>query len=129
MAEQILFNGKVSSGFTPSKAIFVSAKRVVLRFLVTVSGAPTPVQFYMEFSGNPSGQWFRETAEEDQGDGVVEMPAVVRTLTPSGGGNLPVGVTAVSMQFVRDEQFVRMQLACAGNATVKLTTPYGGRPV
>lgn len=129
MAELVLFNGKVPSSYTPSKATFVSGRRVVLRFLITVIGSPTPVTCYLEFAGNPKQQFFRETAEEDQGNGAVKMPAVVRTLAAAGGGSLPVGVTALNMQFLRDEQFVRVQLACAGNATVKLTTPYGGKAV
>jgi hypothetical protein len=129
MAENILFNAKAPNSFTPSKAVFINARRIVLRFSITVIGSPTTVQCYLEFSGNPKTQWFRELAEEDDGGGAVQMPAVIRTITAPGGDNLPVGITAVDMQFVRDEQFVRVQLACAGNATVKLTTPYGGRPI
>jgi len=123
MAELVLFNGKVPSSFTPSKYTTVVGKRVVLRFLITVTGAPTKLKWYMEFSGD-STKWFREAAEEDQGDGDVQMPTVIRTVTLAGA-NLPVGTTAVSMQFVRDEQLFRVQLACAGTASVKLTTPYG----
>jgi hypothetical protein len=125
MAELTLFNGKVPSTYTPSKGTLITARRVVLRFLVKVSGAPTTVTWYMEFAGNPKQQWYREAAEEDQGDGAVLMPTVVRTLAAPGGGSLPVGTIAVDMQFSRDEQLVRVQLACAGNATVLLTTPYG----
>jgi hypothetical protein len=123
MAELVLFNGRVPSSFTPSKFTTIVAKKVTLRFLVTVTGSPTELQWYLEFGGDKS-TWFRETAEEDQGDGDVQMPTVIRTVT-LGGANLPVGTTAVSMQFQRDEQLFRVQLKCAGTATVKLTTPYG----
>jgi len=127
MADLTLFNGKVPASYTPSKGIQITARRVTLRFAVTVTGAPTTVQWYLEFSGDAQ-TWFRETAEEDQGGGAVSMPAVVRTLQYVDGTDLPVGTTKLSLQFIRDEQLVRVQLACAGTATVKLTTPYGEQP-
>jgi len=124
MADIILFKGKVPASFTASKAFAINARRVPLRFSITVTSAPTTVQCYLEFSGD-GDTWFRETAEEDQGSGVVNMPAVVRTLQAPDGDDLPVGTTNLSLQFVRDEQMVRVQLACAGTATVTLSTPYG----
>lgn len=124
MADLVLFDGIVTSGFVPSKSFAITARRVTLRWEITVSGAPASLSWYLEFGGDPTGAWFAETAEEDQGNGAVKMPAVVRQMTPEGGGNLPVGTTRLSTQFVREEQLARVQFSSSGSVRLKLTTPY-----
>lgn len=124
MAEVVLFNGVVPSSFAPTKYTAIVARRIVVRLTITVRTSPTTLRCYLEYGGDGT-HWFRELAEEDGGDGAVKMPAVVRTITGPDGDDLPVGTTTVDLQFLRDEQLFRLQLACAGSASVKVTTPYG----
>jgi hypothetical protein len=122
----ILFQGPLTAQFQPTKCFMITATEPVFDFEIVVSGSTTVVQYYLEFSPtqDANGKWYREIAEEDVGGGVVNMPAVVRTLLDNAGSNLPVGMHRFDAEFKRRHQFIRLQLMSPGTATCIITAPF-----
>jgi len=125
----VLFKKKLTTSFVPTKGFAIAGGKVTFRFALTVTGGtPAVVEYYMEFGDDPdpTGAWFRELAEEDQGAGNVHQPTVIRTLQGDAGATLPAGVYNLSAQFRREEQLVRMQIkASAGAVVAVVTAPFG----
>lgn len=129
-----LFNANLGTTFQPSAAFMVPADRVVLFFDLDISApGPVKVEWYAEFSdgvatGPPSSwTWRREVAEEDTGNGVVNMPKVVRTFQDNNGTTgLPVGTHNLDVDLVRRGPVCRIQMrVVAGGAAARVSTPFG----
>ena len=105
-----------------------------LQWTLVTTGGPTTVNYYLEFTDeNPNDSasaWFREVDEADNGTGTVKMSKVVRTFAENGGASLADGTHQLSCQFVRQAQFVRLQVSVsAGAAVVTIDAPFGSIPV
>jgi hypothetical protein len=121
-----MFNGPLSSGYRPTKAVLISATEFTVDFELVISGSTATVQYYLEFGEDPdpNAKWYREIAEEDAGGGVVLMPVVIRSLAANAGGNLPVGTHLLDAEFKRRHRFVRLQLSSAGTVACTVTAPF-----
>jgi hypothetical protein len=117
----------------------VAGKEVVLDFLLTIPGGGVKVEWYLEFAtgvdslGQPLAManwvWYRETSEEDIGNGDVRMNEVIRRFSPLGSDAvLPAGVHALDAQFSRTHAFARIQIR-GNTATAQVSTPFGTIPV
>lgn len=135
-----LFNGLLTAAFAPSAPLMISDKEVVLDFLLTIpGGGGVKIEWYPEFttgrdvSGQPlpmsSWVWYRETSEEDIGNGDVRMNEVIRRFSPNGSDAvLPVGVHQLDVQLVRTHAFTRVQIR-GNTATAQITSPFGKIPI
>ncbi len=127
----LLKNAPLSGSFRPSKWLAIQNKEFTLDFQLTVTGANATVQYYLEFTSNPtdtSAPVFRELAQEDGGGGEVLMPVVVRTFAENGGTDLPVGNYAFDTEYVRRHRAVRVQIRVTGigaAARATITAPFG----
>jgi hypothetical protein len=95
--------------------------RIVVANLVTAPATPASVLWYPEFCSedpNAAGtEWFRETAEEDIGNGDVRMPKTVRRWTENGD-DLPLAEAThrLDAQFSRKHNYCRLQMAIAAGS-------------
>ncbi len=139
-----LFDGPLTNAFQATPPTEVKGRRIVLDFLLTIANTVTPpltgasIEWYPEFTWtdpNAAGtQWYRETAEEDIGNGDVRMPASVRRFSVQGAdGVLPEGIHARDVQLEREHAFVRLQIRVApgGADTCRATVwaPFGSQLV
>jgi len=135
----VLFNGLLTANFQSSQPLLVSDQAVVLDFLLNIPAGGVKVEWYPEYTKGldsndqplpmASWVWYRETAEEDIGNGDVRMNEVIRRFSPNGSDAvLPVGVHAVDVQLRREHAFVRIQIRGNG-ATAQVSTPFGKIPV
>ena len=135
-----LFNGALTNAFQPSIPIEVQGDCVVLDFLLSIANTITPpatgasIEWYPEFTWtdpNAVGtQWYRETAEEDIGNGDVRMALSVRRFSTQGADTpLPPGTHACDVQLKREHAFVRVQIrVAAGGAdtcSAAVWAPFG----
>lgn len=129
-----LFNANLGPAFQPSAAFMIPVDRVVLFFDLTVAApGPAEVEWYAEFSDGVVAQppaawiWRREVAEEDTGNGVVNMPKVVRTMQENGATTgLAAGEHNLDADLVRRGPFCRIQMrAASGAAAAVVSTPFG----
>jgi hypothetical protein len=128
----LLFNSVLGAAFVPTSPVFVVGRKVVLDFAVTTPGG-VKVEWYPEYTdGNPfdlATVWFRETSEEDIGNGDVRMNEVIRRFSPNAAdGVLAAGTHNLDVQLQRTHAFCRLQMRGTG-VTVRLTTPFGKIPV
>jgi hypothetical protein len=119
-----IFNGSLTNAFQATAPIGVAGENVVFDWFLTVTNTLTPpgtaaqIEWYPEFTSadpNAAGtRWFRETAEEDIGNGEVRMPKTVRRFTENGD-DLPLaeGTHALDTQFARKHNFCRLQVRVA----------------
>lgn len=140
MPATTIFNGALTNAFQPSRAIMVSSERVVLDFLLSVAnvagGVTARIEWYPEFTwDNPNSaaaRWFRETAEDDVGDGDIEMPKTARHFEEVGGADLALGTHSLDGQFKRSHDFCRIQIrVAAGGAdtcVAQVFSAYGKIP-
>ena len=130
----ILFNAPLTAAFQPSLPILIPGEKVVLDFkLVIVSAGLVRVQWYPEFTsdnpGDPNAEWYRETAEEDLGNGDVRMPSSIRRFSTEGvDADLPSGTYFFDTQFKRSHKFCRIQLLGLG-CTAKVLAVFGEIPI
>ena len=130
----VIFNGPLSGAFQPSLAILIPGEKVVLDFALVISTqAPLRVQWYPEFTSDnpadPNAVWYRETAEEDIGNGDVRMPPSIRRFSTQGGDNdLPAGTYHFDTQFRRSHKFCRIQILGLG-CTATVLSVFGEIPV
>ena len=133
-----IFNGPLTAAFQPSNLILVAGKEIVLDFLLSIPNGGVNVEWYLEYttglssSGQPLAAanwvWYRETSEEDIGNGDVRMNEVIRRFSPSGSdAALPAGVHALDAQFTRTHAIARIQIRGNG-ATAQVTAPFGTSP-
>ncbi len=121
-----LFNGPLSSSYRATQWLAISSREITLDFELACSGGPSTVEYYLEFSNDPSGPAYREIAQEDAGGGVVLMPVVVRTFADNNGTNLADGTHFFDTEYVRRHRLVRVQIrATAGTVRAKVTAPFG----
>jgi hypothetical protein len=125
----VIFDAALDGTFRASVPFLIQGERIALDFEAIV-GAPGPAQieYFLEFaSDNPTdvnARWYRETAEEDTGGGVVNMPKVVRILRENGGALLAAGTQLLSFQFVRAHRFGRvMSRVASGTASLRIEAP------
>lgn len=127
--DKVIFNAALTSAFQPTRAFLIEANEITFYFDLTVTVAAATVEWYMEFTQSPGGSspvWRREIAEEDAGQGVVLMPAVVRTFADNGSNNLAVGGHNFDAEFKRRNRFCRVQMKNTGGAVrAKVTIPFG----
>lgn len=133
MAAQVVFNRVLTGAFVAGTPFFITAEKVVLDFLATVT-VLAAIDWFLEFTGdNPlsaAAVWNQELAEEDAGGGVVAMPKVVRTFKENGGANLAIGTHSLSCQFVRTHKYCRIQarvnaVPAGGAASLQVSTQFG----
>lgn len=128
-----LFNGKLPAAFAPTVWMTVVGDKIPLTFHLVTSGGPTAVDFYLEFTDDPTLKVpvaSREVDEQDIGNGVVTMSKVIRTFQENNGGTLQNGTHDLSCQFVRLAPFARLQIrASAGTAIAKIDCSAGQVPV
>lgn len=129
-----LING---AAFTASRPAQIFSERVVLDFTLVIAAAAGRFEWYPEFTdGNPNAvttPWFRETAEEDIGNGDVRMPLVIRRFsTNAGDAPLPIGTYYLDAQLVRSHAFYRVQCRLNGVAlatcVATIYAPFGKIP-
>lgn len=121
-----IFSKSLSSSFQASSPFVITSGEFALDFEIVVGTGPAQVQWYLEFSSSPSGNWYREVAEEDASKGVVSMPAVVRTFADNNATTLPVGTWRFDTEFRRKQQLCRVQMKiAAGAARAKIDVPIG----
>lgn len=124
---RIIFNGPLIANFRASQPIVISAEQVVLDFEIVVGRAPVSVQWYPEYCSeypyDTATRWFRETAEEDIGNGDVRMPFTIRRFTVQGADNpLPTGTYRFTVQLKRAHMFCRIQIAGVGATALVYST-------
>lgn len=126
----VVFDGALTGGFVATKPLLMTADTIVYDMIATVS-VLAKIEFFLEFTSDnpldPLAFWSREVSEDDAGNGVVHMPMVVRDLQVNGGTGLPIGVSKVTLQFVRKHRCVRMQVrAAVGTVTeLQVLAPFG----
>ncbi len=127
----LLKNAPLTGSFRPSKWLAIQNKEFTLDFQLAITGGAATVEYYLEFTSNPtntSAPVFRELAQEDAGNGEVLMPAVVRTFAVAGGSDLPIGNYAFDTEYVRRHRAVRVQIRVTGDGAVAratITAPFG----
>jgi hypothetical protein len=119
MAFQI-FSGHLTTTFQPTDPFVMVGDNIVFDMALNVADTilPTPtaeVQWHPEFtSGDPNATttvWYRETSEEDIGNGDVRMNKVVRRFAEQGSDTpLVAGPHSLDAQFSRKHDFCRLQL-------------------
>lgn len=120
--------------FVASNPVLIKGERLVLDFAIVVAGGATGVQYFLEFAqADPNAattNWFREAAEEDQNNGVVQMSKVIRTFKENGGANLAIGTHRITSTFVREHKFARLQagVAAGGGTAVMNVDELNGLP-
>jgi hypothetical protein len=127
----VLFKKALTGAFQPSGYTLIAAERLTLDFVFTTTGAPSTLEFYLEFASDPkNGPWHRELAEEDTGKGNVSMPEVVRTFATNNKTTLDDGDHKFSTQFRRQEAFARLQMRITAGACAQFTVtdPFGSTP-
>jgi len=119
-----IFSGPLTNAFQASLPFSMSGENTVFDWSIVVANTVTPpgtaasLEWYPEFtSGDPNAAatlWYRETAEEDLGNGNVRMPKTVRRFTEEGSDvPLAEGTHRLDTQFVRRHNFGRLQLRTA----------------
>ena len=132
-APALLFNGPLTANFQSSQPLLIEGDRVVLDFVLNIPGpGPVSVQWYPEFTKlNPydlATPWFRETAEEDLGNGDVRMPLSIRRFSTQGAdASLPAGVYYLDAEFRRIHMFCRIRILGLG-CTAQVFAPFGEIP-
>jgi len=127
-----IFSGPLTNVFVPTQPFVIVADCAVLDFQLTIPANTVQVQWYPEFtSGNPlaaSTLWYRETAEEDLGNGDVRMPPSVRRFSTYGAdADLPTGVYRFSVQLIKKHNFCRLQIL-GNTASAVISIPFGEIP-
>jgi hypothetical protein len=126
-----IFNAALGAAFAPSRPFLLNGDKLVFDFDIVVAAGPDAViEFFEEFASDnpldPNTRWYRQTAEEDIGGGVVHMPIVVRDFQKNGTGPLPPGTHRLSVPLVRTHHFCRLQIRItAGFATANIVVPFG----
>jgi hypothetical protein len=116
----IIFNAPLTASFQPSLPILIPCEKVVLDFKLVIGGrSSVNVQWYPEFTSDnpasPLAEWYRETAEEDIGNGDVRMPWSIRRFSTQGGdAALPPGTYYLDTQFKRTHKFCRIKILGLG---------------
>jgi hypothetical protein len=141
MAFQIL-NATLTDAFQASNPVEMVGHNISLDFSIVVANdggaVPSQVQWYLEFcSTDPNAAvtvWFRETSEEDIGNGNVRMNKVVRRFAEYGAdADLAVGTHRLSAQFERKHNFYRVQIrkttASVSTTTASISAVIGRRPI
>lgn len=127
----LLKNKTLTGNFVPSQALFMSSTDLTLFWTLVTSGGPSTVEFYLEFSDDPTNasNWFQEVDEQDTGVGVVKMSKAIRTFYENAGAALADGTHRLCTQFVRRAQFARIQSrVTAGAAVANIVAPFGSLP-
>lgn len=128
-----LFNKPLTGSFVPSGPLGLTADQLTLAFHLVTTGGPTAVDFYIEFTDDPTPKvpiWSREVDEQDTGNGAVTMSKVIRTFQEEGGAKLADGTHDLSCQFSRQAPFARLQIrVSAGAASALITSSSGEIPV
>ena len=114
-----------SGSYLPSLPIMLVDNALPLFFDLVASNGPTTINFYLEYSLDPTGltpKWYREVDEQDIGSGVVKQSQVVRTLyLNNSSAALPDGAYTFAMQFGRRAPFARLQIQIgAGRAQLAI---------
>lgn len=123
-----LLKKTLTSAFQPSQALVIADRTVTLDFKFTVSNGPATIEWYLELGEDPSptGDWYREVAQEDPGNGNVAIPIVVRTFALNGGGGLTDGSYLLDAEMVRRHKLARVQIrATAGTVSMQIIAPFG----
>lgn len=124
-----LFKGRLPVTFGPTAWFLLTGAKIPLEFQFTTSAGPTRIDYYLEFTDDPtlpSPITFREVDEQDVGNGVVTMSKVIRTFQENNGGFLQNGVHNLSCQLLRLAPIARLQIqASAGTATAIITASSG----
>ena len=133
MPPVLMFNGTLGAGFKASSWLQIAAEEVTLAFHLATSTGPTAINWFLEFSDDPTPKSpiaSREVDEQDTGNGVITMSKVLRTFKENGGANLADGTHDLSAQFTRQAPYVRFQIqVTTGAATAKVTSSTGSIPV
>ena len=127
-----LFNSMLGANFVPTLPLLIAGEKVVLDFQLIVTAATAKIEWYPEFtSDNPFAVttiWYRETAEEDIGNGDVRMPISIRRFSNQGADtNLATGTYYLDAQFRRSHNFTRIQIRGTGSVAVVIA-PFGEIP-
>jgi hypothetical protein len=130
---KVIFDSVLGAAFEPSDPFMISADRVVLDWLIVVTGEDlTQIEWYIELaSDDPNAvatTWFREVAEQNTvGPGTTNMPKVVRIWREADGTLLAPGTHAVDAELTRSHQFCRVQVrVAAGAGTARIFAPFAG---
>jgi hypothetical protein len=121
MSVLILNNALLTNAFQASQPFSIVGDNIVLDFTIVVAnvaapGTPAQVEWYPEYtSADPNAVgtgWFRETSEEDIGNGDVRMNLVVRRFATNGAdAPLPDAATyRLDTQFSRKHNYCRIQI-------------------
>lgn len=118
----LLNNALLTTTFQASAPFGLVGDHVVLDSIIVVAntgaqppGTPAQVEWYPEFTfddpNSTTARWFRETAEEDLGNGDVRMPKTVRRWSENGD-DLPLatGTHNLDAQFSRKHNYCRIQI-------------------
>lgn len=130
----VIFQGPLTANFQPSAAVLIESEKVVLDFELVIPGAnPVQVQWYPEYAwgspADPATRWFRETAEEDIGNGDVRMPPSIRRFSTYGAdGDLPTGIYRLDVELRRTHKFCRIQLLGL-DCVATVYSLFGGLPM
>ena len=130
-----LFNATLGGALQPSSWLLITGEEVPLVWELTTNGGPTVIQFFLEFTDDPTKGAAtiaaREVDEQDTGNGVVTMAKVTRTFNENGlTTGLADGSHKLATQFVRQGSYVRVQVqVTAGAASLTLTASSGSLAV
>lgn len=129
----LLFNKPLTGAFVPTIWLTITAEQLTLAFHLVTSGGPTAVDFYLEFTDDPTGPApvaSREVDNQDTGNGAITMSKVIRTFQENGGAKLTDGTHDLERQFPCQPPFARLQIrVSAGAATARITSSSGELPV
>jgi hypothetical protein len=139
-----IFNGALTNTYQPTNPVDMAGEHIVLDWALTIANLLTPagtaatVQFYFEYaSTDPNAAttvWYRETTEEDIGNGDVRMNKAVRRFSEQGA-DLPLaeGSHQVDMQFNRKHNYFRLQVrtavGSADNCRAQIWSVLGRQPI
>ena len=135
----VIFNGALTTTFQPTIPSQVKGEKIALDFVVTVANTLTPagthaeVQWYPEFTdldpNAAASQWYRESSEENQGNGNILMVQTIRQFAEYGSVDLSEGTFTFDTQFRRVHAFFRLQVrittTSADTCSAVIRDPFG----
>jgi hypothetical protein len=128
----VLFDAALTASFQASAPVTVSEDIAIFDFTITIAVGTVRVQWYLEYTSDnpysPTAIWYRETAEEDIGNGDVRMPSAIRRFSTFGAdADLGVGTYYFDVQLKRVHDFCRIRIAGNG-AYAKVVAPVNSKP-
>lgn len=122
-----LFKKLLTTSYVASSPIAIDSDDLTLFFDLTLSGGPTTVDFYLEYTDDDptdSATTWRQEVDEVDVAGAVTHNIVTRTF-----GALADGTYNLALQFTRRAPYARLQIkGSVGGGLAIVTAPFGSKP-